>query len=106
MMPYAGFTCPYCGHEILNKEFVKTLTQTTCVHDSVGTSVMLVKCQTCKQQTGILIASDRNAWLLLPVPPENLFEMHEALRALMQKGASVATIAMHFEKMLPAHRAS
>jgi len=104
-MPYAGFTCPFCGSEILNKEFVKTLTQTTCEHDSVGTSVMLVKCQACKRQTGILIASDRNAWLLLPVPPENLFEMHEALRALMKKGAPVATIAKHFEKILPAFKA-
>jgi len=105
-MPYASFQCPFCGHEILNAEFVKTLTQTTCTYDSVGTSVMLATCQACKRQTGILIASDRQAWLLLPVPVESLFEMHEALRALMEKRIPVQAIAKRFEKILPAHRAA
>ena len=100
-MPYKSFPCPFCGGELLNATIVREVAQATVQFDNVGTSAMLAKCRHCGQQTGILIASDKNAWLMLPTPPENLQELYYALRALMKKGAPVATIAKHFEKILP-----
>ena len=104
-MPYKSFPCPYCGSELLNEKVVLEITQATHQFDKIGTSAMLARCNRCGRQTGIIIASDRNAWLMLPTPPENLQELYYALRNLMQKGASVATIAKHFEKIVPAFKA-
>jgi len=105
-VPYKSFPCPFCGEELLSENLVLEITQATHQFDKIGTSAMLAKCKRCGRQTGIIIASDRNAWLMLPTPPENLQELYYALRNLMQKGVPVQQLAKRFEKILPAYRAS
>jgi len=104
-VPYESFPCPFCGKELLNATIVREVAQATVQFDNVGTSAMLAKCRHCGQQTGILIASDKNAWLMLPTPPENLQELYYALRNLMKKGVPVQQLAKQLQQVIPPRRA-
>jgi len=79
---------------------VLEITQATHQFDMIGTSAMLARCRHCGQQTGILIASDRNAWLMLPTPPEALQELYYALRNLMKKGVPVQQLAKRLQEVI------
>jgi hypothetical protein len=79
---------------------VRQLTRETYETDSVGTAVALISCQKCRELWGFVIASDQKSWIIIPVLPENLQMLHEAVRNLMRLGVPVAEIAQQIQKYL------
>jgi len=79
---------------------VRELTQQTYKTDSVGTAVALISCEKCRELWGFVIASDRKSWTIIPVIPEDLLKLHEAIRDLMRLGIPVSEIAQRIEKEL------
>jgi hypothetical protein len=99
-MSYRPLLCPKCGNELMPTNQVRELTQQTYKTDSVGTAVALISCQKCCTLWGFVIASDRKSWTIIPVQPEGLPTLHEAIRNLMRLGTPVAEITRRIEKEL------
>ena len=79
---------------------VRELTQKTYKTDSIGTAVALISCEKCCTLWGFVIASDSKSWTIIPVQPEGLPTMHEAVRNMMRLGTPVAEITERIEKEL------
>jgi hypothetical protein len=79
---------------------VRQLTQETYKTDSVGTAVALISCQKCRELWGFVIASNSKNWIIIPVQPEDLQMLHEAIRNLMRLRIPVVEIAQQIQKYL------
>jgi methylaspartate ammonia-lyase len=79
---------------------VRELTQQTYKTDSVGTAVALISCEKCRELWGFVIASDSKSWIIIPVQPEDLQMLHEAIRNLMRLRIPVVEIAQQIQKYL------
>jgi len=99
-MSYRPLCCPKCGNELMPTNHVRELTQRTYKTDSIGTAVALISCQKCHELWGFVIASDSKSWTIIPVQPEGLPTLHEAIRNLMRLGIPVAEITQRIEKEL------
>ena len=99
-MPYHPICCPKCGNELMPTDHVRELTQQTYKTDSVGTAVALISCGKCRELWGFVVASDSKSWTIIPVQPEGLPKLHEAIRKLMRLGTPVAEITEQIEKEL------
>jgi hypothetical protein len=99
-MSYRPLCCPKCGNELMPANQVRELTQETYKTDSVGTAVALILCQKCRELWGFVVASDSRSWAIIPVQPEGLPALHEAIRNLMRLGTPVAEITERIEKEL------
>jgi hypothetical protein len=99
-MSYKPSLCPKCGNELMPTNQVRELTQKTYKTDSIGTAVALISCEKCCTLWGFVIASDSKSWTIIPVQPEGLPTLHEAVRNLMRLGIPVAEITQRIEKEL------
>jgi len=99
-MSYKPLLCPKCGNELMPANQVRELTQQTYKTDSVGTAVALISCQKCRELWGFVIASDSKSWIIIPVQPEDLQMLHEAIRNLMRLRIPVVEIAQQIQKYL------
>jgi len=99
-MSYQQVCCPKCGNELMPKDHVREITQKTYETDSVGTAICLTTCGKCTETWGFVIASDSKSWTIIPVHPERLQMLHEAIRNLMRLGIPVAEITQRIEKEL------
>jgi len=99
-MSYKPSLCPKCGNELMSTNQVRELTQKTYKTDSIGTAVALISCEKCCTLWGFVIASDSKSWTIIPVQPEGLPTMHEAVRNMMRLGTPVAEITERIEKEL------
>jgi len=79
---------------------VRELTQRTYKTDSIGTAVALISCEKCHELWGFVVASDSKSWTIIPVQPEGLQMLHEAIRNLMRLRIPVAEITERIQKEL------
>ena len=79
-------------------------TQAKQQNGGVGTSATLAKCIRCGEETGVVSAWDKNAWMILSVPPETLDRLYEALELLKQQGMTVPEMIATVQRLVPEQR--
>lgn len=100
-MAYKPLLCPRCGAVVLDVEIVRGLTRS--VARGVRTAVAIVRCPKCRDQFGVVIASDRGSWLILAVEVENLMEVYKVMSQGLSAGVKVNEIAEILERQNKNH---
>ena len=105
-MPYESLSCPYCNHELLDKQTVEFIATETAEGDHAGTAVVVAECLYCCRKTGIVVASDSRSWAILAVLPEVLARVHGYIKELLQMGVPLETIVQRVSGKIPTTYAS
>ena len=100
-MAYKPLLCPRCGAVVLDAEVVRALTRS--VARGVRTAVAIVRCPNCKDQFGVVIASDTGSWLILAVEVKDLMEVHKVISEGLSAGVNVNEIAEILETQSKNH---
>ena len=105
-MPYQSLACPFCQHELLDKQTVEFIATETAEGDHAGTAIVVAECLFCCKKTGIVVASDSRNWAILAVLPEMLSRVHQCIKELLEMGMPLGEIVQRISGNIPTTYAS